>query len=70
MSLRSSSAKLSRATKNIRRSWSSARDHWHDTRSQSFEQQYIAGIESAIRTALAGMDHMEGLITQARKDCQ
>ena len=70
MSLRSSSARLSRAKKDLDLAWRRARTEWRDDPSQAFEQKYLARIATVVRNANNGMAIMDQLITQARRDCE
>ncbi len=70
MSLRSSSALLSRAKKDLDRAWGRARTEWRDDPSREFEQKYLARIDAIVRNAHNGMATMDQMITQARRDCE
>ncbi|MGB2822954.1 MAG: hypothetical protein WBF17_18370 [Phycisphaerae bacterium] len=70
MSLKPSSGKLNRSAKSFRDAWQQARIYWRDQRAQAFEEKYVMWLESCVRTALGGMDHMDRMITEARRDCE
>lgn len=69
MSLKTSSAKLGEAAKDFRSAWRQAQTHWRDRRAGEFEARYVALMESCVKTALTGMDHMDGVLARARRDC-
>ncbi len=70
MSLTSSNAKLTRAAKDLRRAWLQARSHWRDARASAFERKYVHLLDACMKTALAGISHMDGMLSQARSDCR
>jgi hypothetical protein len=69
MSLKTSSAKLGRAAEGFRHTWQQARTDWQDSQAMAFEKKVVALLESCVKRALAGMDHMDGVLTKARRDC-
>jgi len=69
MSLKTSSAKLGNAARGFRQAWQRARDDWRDAKARAFEDEVIALFESCVKTALTGMDHMDGILAHARSDC-
>ena len=70
MSLKTSSAKLNDALKRFRYAWQSARRDWRDAQAVAFERKYVMLIESSIKSALSGVDHMDAVLTRARRDCE
>ena len=69
MSLKISTAKLGRAVKDLHGAWQEARSDWRDARATGFEQEYVMPVASCLKTALTGLDHMDGILAQARRDC-
>ena len=70
MSLRSSSALLSRAKKDLDLAWRRASTEWRDDPSRAFEQKYLARIDAVVRHAHHAMTTMDQLTMQARRDCE
>lgn len=70
MSLKTSSAKLNDALKSFRYAWQQARRDWRDAKAVGFEKQYVQLIESSVKSALSGVDHMDAVLTRARRDCE
>lgn len=69
MSLKTSSAKLNGALKSFRGAWQQARRDWRDAKAADFEKKYVLLMESCVKSALAGMDHMDAVLDRARRDC-
>ena len=70
MSLKISSGKLSRATRDLLHVWQQTRSVWRDARAQGFDQKYITLIQACVRSAHSTMDHMDSLLAQAHRDCE
>ena len=61
---------LTKAMKDLLARWSETKSDWNDAASKKFEKDFIANIETDLRSALSAMDHMAVLLAQARHDCQ
>ena len=61
---------LAKALKELMSRWNETKGQWTDTQAEAFEQQYLQTIESDMKTAVSGMDHMAVVMSQIRRDCQ
>ncbi len=61
---------LAKALTLLQTRWRDAGNSWHDAASARFEKKYIEPLEADLKTAASAMDHMAGLISRVRQDCQ
>ncbi len=70
MSLQTGQAGLNKASKAFVVRWNEARTLWRDQVAQEFEDRYVTPLLRDIRSALEAMDHMAGVLTQVRHECE
>jgi hypothetical protein len=61
---------LSKAMKNLMLRWVEAKSSWDDTASKHFEDKFLTPLEMDLKTAASAMDHMAGVLSSVRRDCQ
>lgn len=61
---------LSKALKQLMLRWAEARGSWDDAASDYFEKRYLEPLDSDMKAATNAMDHMAGLLSQVRRDCE
>ncbi len=69
MSLSTGKGRLIRATKDLRAKWDRVLDDWDDPVTAKFEHEFLADLETQVRTAISAMDEMGELIDKAKRDC-
>lgn len=57
-------------TKDLLRSWESTQHVWRDQKAEEFERRYLKEMESGVNRAVHGMEKLDGILTQLRKDCE
>ncbi|MEO8206191.1 MAG: hypothetical protein ABI615_08415 [Chthoniobacterales bacterium] len=70
MSTRVSAATLTQALKEISLHWEQTRVHWHDVKSQEFEQKYLEELPHYITQAAAVIEEINGILRKVRSDCE
>jgi hypothetical protein len=70
MSLYEGRGNLSKGMQNVRMKWSATRMGWDDKVADRFEQRWLVPTETALRTALAAMDHVTVLVSNIHRDCE
>lgn len=70
MSTKVAQANLNDAAKELRFKWARARSEWDDAASRRFETEVLQPLEPAIVAALKAIEHVNELMTQARRDCE
>ena len=70
MSLETSSAKLNTAAKDFLHTWQQVRGRWRDRRAAAFEETTVRLIERSVKGALSALAHMDGMLAQARRECE
>lgn len=60
---------LGKSMKQLQAAWSRTRAEWDDANARNFEERFLRPLEMDLRNAVGAMDHMAGLLAQARKDC-
>ena len=70
LSTKVAQANLHDAAKELRFKWARARSEWDDAASRRFEAEVLQPLEPAIVAALKAMEHVNELMTQARRDCE
>ena len=64
------SARLAALTRDLFERWRQTRGAWRDTRAIQFEKDYLVELETATRMAVQGIQHLEAVLRQIRKDCE
>lgn len=61
---------LGKSLKQIHSLWSRTRTEWDDANARNFEERFLVPLEKDLRSAVAAMDHMATILSQARRDCE
>jgi hypothetical protein len=69
MSLSTSKAALHDAMKKLRVRTDSVKELWDDESRRRFERDYIDPLEALVISTVKGMEAMESLIAQVRREC-
>ena len=70
MNIRSNANSLSVLTKELLLQWEQTRQSWHDTKSEEFQQKYLAELVTQIDRATAVFDDLDKLVAKVRQDCE
>jgi hypothetical protein len=70
MSIQGSSSNLGQATRTLVTEWENTKAHWHDLKSQEFEQRYLTDLPSQVASAVAAMEELDLLLKRVRGDCE
>ena len=57
-------------TRELSLKWEQTNAAWHDSKSQEFEQRYLAELWGSVDRALPVLEQLEKLLTQVRSDCE
>ena len=60
---------LTKAMRDLLFRWQETRSAWDDPVGKSIEEQFIIPLEQHMKNALSAMDHMGGVLQQAKHDC-
>lgn len=61
---------LSKAMKNLLLRWVETKSNWDDAASKHFEEKFLTPLELDLKNAASAMDHMAGVLSNVRRDCQ
>jgi hypothetical protein len=64
-----SSARLSKAIRELLLHWNEAQAAWNDPVSHRFEESWIVPLQSEVRNAASAMSDMATLLDRIRRDC-
>lgn len=70
MSAQTALAKISRGRKDLAVAWEMLRRQWRDEQAQRFEKDIIQNLDTDLRQATAGLEQLNEVIRQAKRDCQ
>jgi len=70
MNLSGTKNRLVAVTKELSKRWEDTKNHWHDTRSQEFEQRYMAELFANVDRTITVMDKLNEVLIKARSDCE
>lgn len=70
MSVKVAQANLMDALKQLRFRWEQVRSEWDDHASRRFEKEVLEPLEPQILAAIKGLDHVNDLMAQARRECE
>ena len=62
--------RLAGLTRELRERWSQTRESWSDVKAREFEEQYLREVDTAVNTALTGLQHLESTLRKIRHDCE
>ena len=60
---------LSRSMKDLMNRWLETKSSWDDANSKRFEEKFLRMLQQDMATAVAAMDTMAVMISQAHHDC-
>lgn len=69
MGLYEGRGQLAKSMKQLLVQWTELRSSWDDPQARLIESEHLHPLELDLRTALAAMDHMAGLLQQIKRDC-
>ncbi len=69
MSSTANAARLTALTRELLIQWRLTRESWTDAKAIEFESRYLEELESALTTAVAGIEGVEGVIRRVKEDC-
>jgi hypothetical protein len=70
MGLYEGRGQLSRIMKELMLRWSETKVQWDDAASRAFEQKHLEPMQRDLQQATAAMDHMAGVLSQLRRECE
>ncbi|MGA2280853.1 MAG: hypothetical protein ABSG80_11190 [Verrucomicrobiota bacterium] len=70
MNLSGNKNRLVAITKEISNRWNETKNHWHDAKSQEFEQHYMTELFANVDKTITVMDKLNELMNKVRKDCE
>lgn len=63
------SHRLKHSVKTLRDHWLTTEPTWNDSVRRRFEQRYLLPIDSALDSALIGMQKLADILDKVRRDC-
>jgi hypothetical protein len=63
------SHRLAQCSRLVRDQWLATESTWSDSVRQRFEERYLTPIESAVDSAVNGINTMAEILEQVRRDC-
>lgn len=69
MSLNSSRTKLVTSLKELHSRWDRVSQHWDDENAKKFHEQFLAPLDGKVRGGVNAIEHMNDLVSRARKEC-
>ena len=70
MSLNANKSRLTALTKNISLRWMETKNHWHDVKSEEFDQRFMQELFPTVNKAAAAIEKLEELLKKIRKACE
>jgi len=70
MSVKANAGKLSKATKQLMLEWAETKESWRDAKAQELEKKCLAGLPTAVDSAIRVMAEIDQLLTKVRNDCE
>ncbi len=70
MSVYASQGQISKAMKTLQLRWLETRGEWDDSASRAFEKDFFEPLEMDVKNAMGAMDQINGVLQQARKECE
>ncbi len=67
--LNTGSANLEMGMESLKAVWSETTAHWKDQQSRDFEEEYLAPLEPAFRSALDSVHRLAQVLAKAERDC-
>ena len=61
---------LSKLMRDLSLHWHETKMNWQDARSREFEQRFLEPLEADLKTAVAAMDQMSGLLNRLYTECE
>jgi predicted component of type VI protein secretion system len=63
------SHRMAQCFRDLRDHWLATESTWSDSVRQRFEERYLTPIESAVQSAVNGIQTMAEILEQVRRDC-
>jgi hypothetical protein len=57
-------------TKQLALAWEETKQHWHDTKSDEFEQRFLSELISTVDRAAPVFDDLEKVLNRVRNECE
>jgi hypothetical protein len=70
MSLEASRDGLYSANKKLMALWETTEPYWQDTMKAQFVEEVLTPLQEQVAAALQGIDRMEGVLHQMRRECE
>ena len=70
MNISSNGKTLTVATRELSRRWTETKEAWQDSKSQEFEQRFLAELISSVDRAAPLFDQLQKILAKAREDCE
>jgi len=68
--MKTSSARLTGLTKELRVQWLDTKSYWKDARSLEFERKYMEELFASVDRAATVIEQLDKLLTKIRTDCE
>ncbi|NQU25393.1 MAG: hypothetical protein HQ567_29255 [Candidatus Nealsonbacteria bacterium] len=68
--LSTSTAKLDRAVRMLRRARADALEHWDDQTHHKFQENHLDPVEPVVRTTLDVVHRLEQVLSKAQRECE
>ena len=68
--MKTSSARLTGLTKELRVQWLDTKSYWKDARSLEFERKYMEELFASVDRAATVIEQLDKLLTKLRTDCE
>ena len=70
MSTGGNAARLASLTQALVERWHTTRGSWSDAKAQEFENRFMKDLESAVESAVIGIEQLESVLRTIRRDCE
>jgi hypothetical protein len=70
MSAKESAGNLVQALKELNLKWGETKSHWHDSKMQQFERDYLEEIPDHVQRTMGVMQEIDALIKKVRSECE
>ena len=70
MSVQNNGTRLSLITKELSMKWQETREYWQDSKSEEFNRNYMAELQSSVDAAVTVIEKLDKLLNKIRSDCE
>ena len=63
-------ARLATLTRDLFERWQQTQSSWRDRRAAQFEKDYLEELEASTKMAIHGIQNLETILRQVRRDCE